>query len=617
MLLLELAVQAVRGFSPSTRVALKPGFVVLKSPTEAPAPIAGLLTALCFPDGKGQDAGFLAPGQRTGKAGFSFQANDNNVWRLVKELGGAGSLHKLNPATRQYEVVTQDANEVQQTMRAQVGFPPRATYEQLFTLTPSQFPTRREKTKSDAKAAQVKKKTSMDAAVEESRLKGLQKELVKARELGEVQYKLDGVTSDAYKLEARQKAFDDMKAQLDAARAELANAPTPERLGFPADIVDRVRRYPEEKKKHAEAVRRVMDEKEEAGLFGSASRVPPVITDTRFVAALIGGLVLLVLGGLTEGALHYTALLAIAPFTFAALLALRYIEELQGVARQGSKSDMYELRIKKVQDEFALYETQVNAAMEAVNAATRDEFAVAMAKPEDMKTKVAELEVQFAELQVDPENADISARLAAMKAEAEQLNQRLLEEAGGYARSEQEIMREIERAQEALDRARNPDGDFSGVPTAAAEHHDDPTPGLMVLGCDLFQCDMQTLWGQVRDRSVQYLTALADRRYHGAEIDKDGKAYLHAPGRKVPVTELIGKDVDLWYLSMRLTVAEKYSARSRLPVVIEDGLAGIVEDTKLPLLNRMLKHLGTLTQVLHVVGSARASEADEGQSFTV
>ena len=38
MLLLELAVQAVRGFSPSVRVALKPGFVVLKSPAEAPAP---------------------------------------------------------------------------------------------------------------------------------------------------------------------------------------------------------------------------------------------------------------------------------------------------------------------------------------------------------------------------------------------------------------------------------------------------------------------------------------------------------------------------------------------------------------------------------------------------
>src|SRR5262249_39767289 len=153
--------------------------------------------------------------------------------------------------------------------------------------------------------------------------------------------------------------------------------------------------------------------------YGGAARVPPVFTDTRFVASLIAGLGLLVLGGITEGALHYAALLAIAPFTFGALLALRYIEELQGGSRQGSKSDMYELRIKKIQDEFKLFESQVNAAMEAVNAATRDEFAAAMARPEELKTRVGELEVQFAELQVDPGNADIAGRLATMKAEAE------------------------------------------------------------------------------------------------------------------------------------------------------------------------------------------------------
>jgi hypothetical protein len=615
MLLLELAIQAVRGFSPSARVALKPGFVVLKSPTEAPAPMASLLTTLCFPDGRGQDAALLAPGQRSGKAGFSFQASDNGVWRLVKELGGAGSLHKLNPATRQYEVVTQDANEVQQTMRQQLGLPPRATYEQLFTLTPLQFPTQRERAKTDAKAAQAKKKSSMDMAVEESRIKGLQKELLKARELGEVQYKLDGVTSDVYKLEARQKALDEVQRELDEARAAVANAPTPEKLGLPADIMDRVNRFDGEKKRHEEAVRQIAEEKEQAGGEVVAQSVPPVFTDVRFIGALIAGVGLLVLGGMTEGALHYAALFAIVPFSFAALLALRYIEELQGQERKGSKTDMFELRIKRLQDEFSTFAAQVNLAMESVNASTREEFQAAMERPEQLKPRVAELEMKLSELHADPENAELATRLSTLKGEADAMNARLLSEAGGYARSEGQIQLEIDRAQEAIERARS--DDFGAVSTAPAEHHDDPTPGLMVLGCDLFQCDLQTLWGQVRDRSVQYLTALADRRYHGAEIDKDGRVSLHAPGRKVPLTDCVGKDVDLWYLSLRLTLAEKYAARARLPVVIEDGLSGIVDPAKLTLLNRMLRHLGTLTQVLHVVGSARDSQADPGQSFTV
>jgi len=614
MLLLELAVQSVRGFSPSVRVALKPGFVVLKSPAEAPAPVASLLLALCYPDGKGQDASLLAPGQKTGKAGASFQANDNGVWRLVRELGGKGSLHKLNLQTRAYEVVTQDAAEMQSTLRQQVGLPPRATFDAIFTITPAQFPTRR----ASGKVERIKKKAGMDAAVEESKLKGLRQELAKAKEAGELQYRLDGLTSDAYRLEAKLKAIDELKGQLEAARAELASAPTPEKLGVPQDIVERVKRLPDEKKRSAEAVRRVMDERDAAGAGRDGPRVPPVWSDGRFLASFIGGLAMVVVGALTEGAMHYLALFAIAPFSFAALLALRYIEELQGEARRGGKGDIYDLRIKKLQDEFALYEAQINAAMEAVGAATRDDFYAAMEKPETLKTKVAELEVQVAEAQVDPENADLENRIAALKAEADQLNQRLLEEGGGsgYARSELEIQKDIQRAEELLERAKNPEEAF-GLASNPAEHHEDPTPALMTLARDLFGQDNLALWAQLKDRTVQYLTALADRRYHGAEVEKDGRAYVHAPGRRVPVTELVGKDLDLWYLALRLTLAEKYSARARIPVVVEDGLSGIVDEPKLPLLNRMLKHLGTLTQVVHVVGSKRESQADEGMSFTV
>src|SRR5207302_1066070 len=141
VLLLELAAQSVRGFSPAARVALKPGYLILKSPAETPAPMAGLLLALCFPDGRGGDVTFLAAGAKSGKAGFSFQGNDQSAWRLVRELGGAGSLHKLNRASNQFEVVTQDSTEMAQLLRTSVGMPPRTTFEQLFIFQASQLPT--------------------------------------------------------------------------------------------------------------------------------------------------------------------------------------------------------------------------------------------------------------------------------------------------------------------------------------------------------------------------------------------------------------------------------------------------------------------------------------------
>jgi len=126
MLFVELAAQAVRGFTPSVRVALRPGYVALKSPASLPAPLAGLVSALCFPDGRGGDLVFLAPGAKAGRAGLSIQGKGQSVWRVVRDLGGAGGLHRLNPKTNQYEVVTQDALEVAQVMRTDVGFPGQA-----------------------------------------------------------------------------------------------------------------------------------------------------------------------------------------------------------------------------------------------------------------------------------------------------------------------------------------------------------------------------------------------------------------------------------------------------------------------------------------------------------
>src|SRR3990167_722464 len=145
MLFLELAAQAVRGFSPSIRVALKPGYSALQSPTDLPGPLSGLILALAFPDGRGGDAAFLAPRAKAGRGGLSRQGDDGSVWRIVRDLGGAGGLHKLNKATNQFDVVSQDALEMGQSLRAGAGFPARSTWEQIFTLSGPQLPTRRPK----------------------------------------------------------------------------------------------------------------------------------------------------------------------------------------------------------------------------------------------------------------------------------------------------------------------------------------------------------------------------------------------------------------------------------------------------------------------------------------
>jgi len=112
-------------------------------------------------------------------------------------------------------------------------------------------------------------------------------------------------------------------------------------------------------------------------------------------------------------------------------------------------------------------------------------------------------------------------------------NQRLLDEAAGagYARSEQEIQKEI-RSRRADPRAgeeprrRVRAGDEPG---RGARRSDSAADGAGVRTSSSSTCrDVGP--AERSHRAVPH--ALADRRYHGAEVDKDGRAYVHAPGAR-------------------------------------------------------------------------------------
>src|SRR5712692_9984001 len=152
MQILELAADGVRGLSLGTRLSTPAGYVVLTPSSVVPVPLAGLLGALLFPDGRGAEAAYQAPGQR-GTVTLLFQANDQGTYRLLRELGGTGVLHRIELATGQSELVTDDSLEMAQFLRAPAGLPPRRAFEQAFTLTLSQFPTKRSRLKGGAPAS--------------------------------------------------------------------------------------------------------------------------------------------------------------------------------------------------------------------------------------------------------------------------------------------------------------------------------------------------------------------------------------------------------------------------------------------------------------------------------
>jgi hypothetical protein len=638
----ELAVQNVRGFSPAGRFALKTGYLVLKPPTPESSPLAALSLALLYADGRGGDASFSASPQKPGKAALTLMGQDGITYRILREMGGGGSLHRLNPATKQPELVTQDTAEANQFLRGQVGLPPRSTFEQLFCLQAAQLPSRRPRGAAGRTASGAGPRTqsspgvrahsspgipvagglastqvvqpAQDIPAAEAKQKELEKELVLCKEVDNLQFEVDGLNSQVFNLEQKLRSTDGLKEKVREAEALWNAEPTPEKMGLPADIAARAERYGRVLARRDEALQRLLSEKDAAD--EEAARMPdihPLVRNRNFWIAVAAGVLFFALSFFLPKGARYVALLDVPAFGFAAVLALRFVEELQDKDRMDRRGEMFATREKKITEEFEAEAAPVRRALEVFDVDTPKDIPPRLQRREQLGADVAQLRAQLVSQEKHPEFIEAGEQLPLLRQQIELLNAKV-EQKGTFVRDIREVERELSRIKESIALARNPQSaggpvgvDASGGP----EPLEDPSPMLLSLAGDALTLDTHGVTGVVRERCVQYFSALTERRYVGVEWDKDGRtSVVGASGRRQPLSELPPREVDLFFLGLRLTLVEKVGTRLKMPLLVEDALLG-VDESRLPLLGRMIKHLGTTTQVLqvtHVPGFAQVSD---------
>ncbi|MCY1078589.1 ATP-binding protein [Archangium lansingense] len=652
----EVAVQNVRGFSPAGRFALKTGYLVLKPPTAELSPLAGLSLALLYADGRGGDAALAATTQKAGKAALTLVGQDSVTYRVLRELGGGGSLHRLNPATKQPELVSQDTAEANQFLRGQVGLPPRTTFEQLFCLQAAQLPSRRPRgagrpaSTSGLRAHSspgmhpsspgmpaMRSPTSpgmhpsspgmsisspgvlpaSDIPAAEAKVRELEKELVFCREVDNLQFEVDGLNSQVFDLESKLRGTDGLKEKLRQAEEAWNAEPTPESMGLPQDIVARAERYPRTLARRDEAMARLQSEREVAD--EEAQRLPdvePLVRNRNFWIAVGVGVACFVAGLFPKDWVRYVALLDIPAFGFAAVLAIRYVDELQDKDRLSRRGEMFTVREKKILEEFEAEAGPVRKALEVFDVDTPKDIPPRLQRREQLGAEVAQLRAQLVSMEKHPEFMEAAHQLPVLRQQIELLNAKISEK-GAFVRDVREVERELARLKESIALARNPQMAAMGMPGAdvaggSMEPLEDPAPMVLSLAGDLLATDVPAVIGMMRERCVQYFSALTERRYASVEWDRDGRTMVvTSSGRRMPVGELPPREVDLFFLSLRLTVVEKVSARVKLPLLVEDALVGL-DESRLPLLGRMLKHLGTLTQVLHVTPHPGLAQLSDG-----
>ena len=626
MLILELATQAIKGFSSQARAVLKPGYNVLVPPAGTPPGVGVLLSSLLYNDGRGSDA-MLGTGQAPARAGLTVQGRDGKAYRLVRILGGSGALHRLEP-NNTWAVVSQDPLAINNLLRDALGLPSKSQLEELFCLSAQQLPSRRpaepKSSSSSGKplgpasepatklrpnalieAAMAASKKKFDPAQAQQDVERLRAEVQTGKALEESQFRLEGMQQRIFELEERLKQLDRLVEEVDRAKQSMRSGHSLDALGLPPDAFERAARYDDAAKKRDESIQKLREDEMAGRAEAESAHVEPIWLSRGFQIGMGAGLLALILGIVfRDTAGSYLALLDIPAFGYAGLCALRWIGDLQYRDSLSRKLSMNKDREQKLNLAFDNEFFPIKAAMRIVGVETGKEFLEFFGKRQAAEETLAAAEAKLGMARSDPQLLGALDEQDALVAQAKVLEEQIAAMGAGVMRDWRDAEAELQEIEAQLaggaapaDKPAALGGSFEAPADKPAK--DDPVPKLLGCAQELFAgASLEALGGTVRDRASQYLVALTDRRYLGVELDSAANASLVAPGRKVPAGQLDDRDLDLLYLSVKLTLVEKLAPLSQVSFVLDEPFMGW-DEPKLQLVSRMLKHIGTMTQVVH------------------
>jgi hypothetical protein len=159
VILLEIALQGIRGFPPLARLMLRPGMNVgrVADPLQRRAILDAIYHVL-YPDpARANATARLAdPQAKDARFALTFFGRDKITYRIVREAAsGAMSLHRFDTEQNKYAALTRVAAEAAQYLRVQQQLPDEVGYERLFVFSPEAMPSHglRAKTRSGSQIA--------------------------------------------------------------------------------------------------------------------------------------------------------------------------------------------------------------------------------------------------------------------------------------------------------------------------------------------------------------------------------------------------------------------------------------------------------------------------------
>jgi hypothetical protein len=608
VILLEFAAQGIRGVAPAGgRVTLRPGYNVVAADGVV---LRRLVEALLYPDPRDGDVLPRAgggPANAPMRAGLTLVGNDKITYRLVRDFATGAQLHRFDPQARSFALVAQDLGQIAAFLQGTVGVPPPGRLGALLALAAAELPSKAGGPAGGPGPA-APQRASLSPEQARKRIAQLRDELAKAKVAEKLQYQLDGLQGQLFRLEEALKAGAKIREGLEkaeAARAELGEASSvAERLG---DADAKLAAYEKASARKEEAAAKVTAERDAFAEVETRGSPAPFWNDPLFWAGAGGGLGLALIGAL-GGAVHpdlrYVAVLDVPAFGFAAWIALRWVSGLEGWERVARRRRVVDEWQRKIDAQYEKDAAEVREAVKALGLSKPAELKEALIRVSDADAVVAEWRKRLADWEASPEARNALAERARVEEALRSIEAKLGVEAGGFIRDVRSVEAEIQRLEAEIAAPPAPGPAAPPPPAATGE----PVRRLLERAAAELGGSPASAARGIAQKASQALAGLSFQRLQAIQVDDRGNVAVQTGGRAVPVTTLPGADRDMVFVALKLALIEQALAGGKLVAVAEDAFAGFSEGAR-RFVARLLKQIARPGQLLHATSDPSFREA--------
>jgi hypothetical protein len=564
--LTELLYQRVKELGAQGQLALRPGYVAVVGKA---ASIRTALVAALFPGP--DDLRRLVDGEGPTRVGLGLVSGDGTPYRLLRELGGARQLQRLDPATKKYSTVSQDNLEIESFLRVECGLPPGDHYAGFFVLEAGELPSVR-----------AKGGGPLGPQVDNAKVQALKAELDQTKRYEAMQDRLFKVQARLNELAELSGRFHEAQDELNQIQAELARSPwSPEVM---KDLSARAARAKEDQKKRDEALGEIAAKRQRA-VETAPPPADPLLQNPWFFGGLIAG-------GLIDGLAFILkkpaiAFVALAPFAATLVAVLRYIQADEGDKEAATSIKELKEREDGVKRAYTEAQGPLRNALKSANVDSAQDLLQLFQEREKVVARRDAAKERFEELRKEPELARVPIETPVLQDEKKKLEGDV--SAQGFARAIGEIEADIKAAMGLGDSRKG----------SALVPEPEVPKNLVEKAAELLNLSADEVWESISPRLSAYLGALTDKRVVSGQPDAKGLWILSSPdGRGGPYHGLPAQLKDLAYVALRLALLEKVASYKRLPVLIDDAFAPL-DAPKRALVAKMLKGIGAQTQVIH------------------